>query len=88
MKNQPWKILRTFGTSLFTAFFIYVLEGIFVGAFTALIYSGELSSQIPRVLSFILLGDALLCGVVALLSSNPGDIAVEQDARGQSFPSS
>lgn len=82
MKNQARTILSTFGTSLFTAFLIYVLEVIFVVAFTALIYSGELSGQIPRALGFILLGDALLCGVVALLSSNPGAIAVEQDAPG------
>jgi SulP family sulfate permease len=87
MENQTGKIvrksfIRTFGTSLFTAFFIYILEIIFVVAFTALIYSGELSSQIPRALGFIITGDAMLCMVVALLSSNPAAIGVEQDTPG------
>jgi len=72
----------TIGTSLFTAFFIYILEIIFVVAFTALIYSGELSSQIPRALGFIIVGDAVLCAIATWLSSNPGAIAVEQDTPG------
>jgi SulP family sulfate permease len=71
-----------FTTSLFTAFFIYVLEIIFVLAFTTLIYSGQLSSQIPRAMGFIILGDAILCGVVAWLSSYSGSIGVEQDTPG------
>ena len=74
--------ISRFGTSLFTAFLIYILEIIFVVAFTALIYSGELSSQIPRALGFIIIGDAILCAVVAWLSSYPGSIAVEQDTPG------
>jgi SulP family sulfate permease len=74
--------IRLIGTSLFTAFFIYILEIIFVVAFTALIYSGELSNQIPRALGFIIIGDAILCAVVAWLGSNAGAIAVEQDAPG------
>lgn len=87
MENQTGKLssrsfISTLGTSLFTAFFIYILEIIFVVAFTALIYSGELSSQMPRALSFIIIGDAVLCAVVAWLGSNPGAIAVEQDAPG------
>lgn len=87
MKNQTGKPLSTpvlgiFVSSLLTAFFIFILEIIFVVAFTALIYSGELSSQVPRALGFIIIGDALLCAVGALLSSNPGAIVVEQDAPG------
>jgi len=74
--------IRSIGTSLFTAFFIYILEIIFVLAFTALIFSGELSSQIPRAIGLILFGDAILCAVVALLSSYPGFIAIEQDTPG------
>jgi hypothetical protein len=43
MENQSRKFISrsfigAFGTSLFTAFFIYILEIIFVVAFTALIY--------------------------------------------------
>jgi sulfate permease, SulP family len=81
-KQIRTSLLTTFWTSLFTAFFIYILEIIFVVAFTALIYSGELSSQIPRALVFIMTGDAILCVVVAVFSSNRGAIAVEQDAPG------
>jgi sulfate permease, SulP family len=87
MENQTQRLISrslitTFGASLFTAFFIYILEIIFVVAFTALIYSGELSNQIPRALGFIIFGDAILCAVTACVSSNPGAIAVEQDAPG------
>lgn len=87
MENQSGKRIHrsfasTFATSLFTAFFIYILEIIFVVAFTALIYSGELSSQIPRALVFIIVGDAILCAVGAWLSSNPSAITLEQDAPG------
>ena len=82
MENQTGKLISAFGTSLFTAFFIFVLEIIFVVAFTALIYSGELSSQIPRALGFIIIGDAILCAVVAWFSSFSSAIAVEQDATG------
>jgi SulP family sulfate permease len=65
MENQTGKIvgksfIRTFGTSLFTAFFIYILEIIFIVAFTALIYSGELSSQIPRALPSLMLVASVL----------------------------
>ncbi|MEP7136336.1 MAG: SulP family inorganic anion transporter [Chloroflexota bacterium] len=79
LNNSP---LSAFATSLFTAFFIFILEIIFVLAFTALMYSGELSSQIPRALGFIILGDAIFCGIAAYFSSNPGAIGVEQDAPG------
>ena len=87
MKNSASRLFGTlflsiFGTSLFTALLIYVLEIIFVVAFTALIYSGELTSEIPRALGFIIIGDAVLCAVVAWLSSYPGAIAVEQDTPG------
>lgn len=81
-KRIDISLLSTFWTSLFAAFFIYVLEIIFVVAFTALIYSGELSSQVPRALVFIITGDAILCVVVALFSSNLSAIAVEQDTPG------
>lgn len=75
-------VLSAFWESLISAFFIYILEIIFVLAFTSLIYSGELSSQIPRALGFIIFGDALLCILVSALSSNLGQLAVEQDIPG------
>jgi len=74
--------LRSFGINLFTALFIAILEIIFVLAFTTLMYSGELTSQVPRALGFIILGDAILCGIAAIFSSNPGAIGVEQDTPG------
>ena len=87
MKIQTGKFINksflgTIWTGLFTAFLIYILEIIFVVAFTALIYSGELSSQVPRALVYIMAGDAILCVVVAWFSSDPASIAVEQDAPG------
>ena len=57
-KSSSRFFISTIGASLFTAFFVYILEIIFVVAFTALVYSGELSSQIPRALGFIIAGDA------------------------------
>ena len=81
-KGRLNSFLGTIAPSFLTAFFIFILEIIFVVAFTALIYSGELSSKIPRALGFIIIGDAILCAVGAMLSSNPAAIAVEQDAPG------
>ena len=80
--SKSESVFSSFGVSLFTAFFIFILEIIFVLAFTALMYSGELTSQIPRALGFIILGDAILCGIAAFFSSNPGSIGVEQDTPG------
>src|SRR5512134_3358003 len=78
--GQP--LFSSFGTSIFTAFFIAILEIIFVLAFTTLMFSGELSSQVPRALGFVILGDAILCGIASWFSSNPGAIGVEQDTPG------
>jgi len=82
MMDSRGSAIRSIGTSIFTAFFIYILEIIFVLAFTTLIYSGELSSQIPRAMGFILFGDALLCAVISLFSSYAGFIGIEQDTPG------
>jgi SulP family sulfate permease len=56
------------------------MEIIVVISFAALIFSGPLAGQLPNAIGFIVAGDALMCAVVALLSSYPGSIAVEQDA--------
>jgi len=82
MKSMNQSLFRSFGNSLFTAFFIFLLEIILVIAFTALMYPGELSNQIPRALGLLILGDACLCALVACFSSNPGSIALQQDAPG------
>jgi SulP family sulfate permease len=63
-----------------SAVLMYVLEIIVVLSFAALIFSGGLASQLPYALGFIIAGDAVLCAVVALVSSYPGTIAIEQDA--------
>src|SRR3954451_4619535 len=68
--------------SLFSGLLFYLLEIIFVISFTALIFSGPLASQLPRALGFILLGNAILVGLTALLSSYPGSIGVAQDTPG------
>lgn len=65
--------------SLSAGITLFLLEVIFVVSFGALIFKGEIAQFLPRALTFILVGDALLVLVVALLSSYPGSIAVEQD---------
>lgn len=66
--------------SLSAGLLIYFLEVIVVISFTALVFSGPLSGQVPRALGLIIAGDALVCLLVALFSSYPGSIAIEQDA--------
>jgi sulfate permease, SulP family len=66
--------------SLATGFLVFILELIVVISFSALIFSGDLAGQLPFGLGFIMVGDAILCAVVVLLSSYRGSIAVEQDA--------
>lgn len=82
LKKESFLSMGSFGNSLFTALFLSVLEIIFVVSFAALIYSGDLSGFVSHAIGFILFGDAILCLVVALLSSNSGSIAIEQDATG------
>src|SRR6476469_3026304 len=72
----------TLANSLFSGLLIYILEVIFVISFTALIFSGQMSNQLPKALGFILLGNALLIGLTALLSSYPVSIGVAQDTPG------
>ena len=68
--------------SLATSFLIYILEIIVAVSFAALIFSGELSHQLPHGIALILIGDTLLVLCVSFLSSYSGSIAVEQDAPG------
>ncbi|MBN9387617.1 MAG: SLC26A/SulP transporter family protein [Chloroflexi bacterium] len=72
----------TLVNSLFSGVLIYMLEIIFVISFTALVFSGPMANQLPRALSFILLGNAILLGVLTLLSSYAGTIGVAQDTPG------
>src|SRR5258708_1489449 len=69
-------------TSLLSGLVIYLLEVIFVISFAALGFSGKLASQLPQALGFVLAGDALLRGIIALLSSYPGSVGVAQDTPG------
>ncbi len=68
--------------SMLGALTIYVLELVFVVSFAALIFSGPLTAQLPQALGFILVGNAILCALISLLSSYSGTIGVEQDTSG------
>lgn len=72
----------TLGTSLFAAGLIYLLQITFIISFGALVFSGELTSQLPQALGMFLLANALLVGLVALRGSYPGAIGVAQDTPG------
>lgn len=76
------KIRETLGANAVAALLPAAIELIFVIAFAALIYSGDLASEVPRAIGFIILGDAGLCLVVALFSSNSRMITIELDAPG------
>src|SRR5215470_19799075 len=69
-------------TSLLSGLIIYLLEVIFVISFAALVFSGQLSSQLPRALSFIFIGNAVLVAVITLFSSYAGSVGVAQDTPG------
>ncbi len=75
---RPGQLVRSLTTSLL----VYILEIIVAISFAALIFSGELSSQLPYGIGLILIGDMLLVLCVSLFSSYSGSIAVEQDAPG------
>lgn len=66
-------------TSLLTSGLIYILEVVFAISFTSLVYTNELADYLPLAIGFTLLGDAVLCGIVAVFSSIKGVAAVEQD---------
>ncbi len=66
-------------TSLLSGGLIYVLEVVFAVSFTALVYTNELANYLPLAVGFTLLGDAVLCGIVAVFSSYRGALAIEQD---------
>ena len=72
---QPKQLMST----LVTGGLIYVLEVVFAISFTALVYTNELANYLPLAVGFTLLGDAVLCGIVAVFSSYRGASAIEQD---------
>src|SRR5262249_2422724 len=69
-------------SSLLSALVIYLMEVIYVISFASLVFSGQLSSQLPRALSFILIGNAVLVLVITLFTSYAGSVAVAQDTPG------
>jgi SulP family sulfate permease len=73
---QPDALLKSFTSGLMLS----ILEIIFAISFSALIFSGPLAGQLPYGIGWIVLGDAVLVGTVALLSSFRGMFSVEQDA--------
>jgi SulP family sulfate permease len=72
---QPGQIINR----LFTGTVIGILTVIVSISFAALIFSGEISEFRSFGIGFILMGDLVLCTLVALLSSYPGSIAIDQD---------
>lgn len=66
--------------SITSGFLLYILEIIFAISFSALIFSGPLADQLPYGIGWIVLGDAVVVGTIALLSSFRGMFAAEQDA--------
>lgn len=72
--------LRNLATSLAAGLLIYTLEIIVITSFAALIYSGDLSEFMGQGIGLIIVGDALICAVVAIFSSYSGSIAIGQDA--------
>ncbi len=66
--------------SLVAGSLIFLLELVVVVSFTALILGGPLAAYLPAALGLTLVGDAVLCAVVALTSSYGGSVALQQDA--------
>lgn len=57
------------------------LLGVIMGlSFAALIFSGDLAEFLPLGVGLILMGNVVLCTVVALLSSHPSSLAFSQSA--------
>lgn len=67
------------GPSLLAGVTIYILEAIIVVSFAALIFSGALAVYLPQALGLVLVGNAIVCGGIVLLSSYSGTIGVAQD---------
>lgn len=70
---------RVLAASLLAGVTIYILEAIVVVSFAALIFSGALAVYLPQALGLILVGNAIVCGGIVLLSSYSGTIGVAQD---------
>lgn len=64
---------------LFTGVVIGILSVIVSISFAALIFSGDIAEFRSFGIGFILMGNLVLCTMVALLSSYPGSIAIDQD---------
>ncbi len=65
--------------SLLAGLLIYVLGMIVVTSFAALIFAGALGSQVAFGLGILIVGNAFIVAIIALLSSYGGSIANEQD---------
>jgi SulP family sulfate permease len=73
---RPQQLLR----SLVAGGLLYILEFIFAISFAALIFSGELSAQLPAAIGLITLGSAIMAVFLTLFSSFPSAISNAQDA--------
>lgn len=68
--------------SLTAALILYLLVAITTLSIAALVYAGPLAAQLPRALPGMLVGVALLVGVIALLGACGSATATTQDASG------
>src|SRR4029453_484492 len=67
-------------TSLLTGVLLYGVGIMPILALATLVFSGQLSGQLSAGVGFALLGSAVVGGVIGLLSSYRGSIALAQDA--------
>jgi SulP family sulfate permease len=70
---------RRLARGLSAGVLLYFLEIIVIISFAALIFSGRLAGHLPAGLSMLIVGEMVLCAVVAVLSSYAGSIATVQD---------
>ncbi len=69
-------------TSVLSSLLISTLEVVFVISFSALVLAGSLATQWPQALGFILIGNAVVVGIITLPGSYPGSVSLAQDMPG------
>jgi SulP family sulfate permease len=62
-----------------TGLLIGTLNVMIAISFAALIFSGKLAANLPTGIGMVLIGDWLVCSLVALIGSHPSMVAISQD---------
>ncbi len=70
---------RTAARSLMAGLLLFVLEFVLIASFAALVYKGVAPDELAQGIGLLVVGDAILVAVVALLSAYRGTIAIGQD---------